>query len=79
MVCGADVEETLSLLCSGAKVLRGEDSSIITRAEIAGQLLQAELLRHNKFVGESKHKEIVKYINNIFYSFKSVLGHYDKH
>ncbi|KAF4077234.1 hypothetical protein AMELA_G00205640 [Ameiurus melas] len=50
VVCGPDVEETLSLLCSGAKVLGGDSSSAITLAEKAGQALQTELLRHNEFV-----------------------------
>ncbi|XP_058271639.1 arf-GAP with Rho-GAP domain, ANK repeat and PH domain-containing protein 2 isoform X1 [Hemibagrus wyckioides] len=50
VVCGADVEETLSLLCSGAKVLGGDGPSAITLAENAGQALQTELLRHNEFV-----------------------------
>lgn len=52
MVCGSDVEETLLLLCSGAKVLSGDSTSAITLAENAGQALQTELLRHNEFVGE---------------------------
>lgn len=51
MACGADVEETVSLLCSGAKVLGGDSPSAITLAENAGQALQTELLRHNEFVG----------------------------
>ncbi|KAM9450312.1 arf-GAP with Rho-GAP domain, ANK repeat and PH domain-containing protein 1 isoform 1-T2 [Clarias gariepinus] len=50
VVCGADVEETLSLLCSGAKVLGEDQRSAITLAENAGQALQTELLRHNEFV-----------------------------
>ncbi|XP_060791271.1 arf-GAP with Rho-GAP domain, ANK repeat and PH domain-containing protein 2 isoform X2 [Neoarius graeffei] len=50
VVCGADVEETLSLLCSGAKILGGDYLSAITLAENAGQALQTELLRHNEFV-----------------------------
>lgn len=54
MVCGADVEETLSLLCSGAKILGGHYLSAITLAENAGQALQTELLRHNEFVGETQ-------------------------
>ncbi|KAF7696609.1 arf-GAP with Rho-GAP domain, ANK repeat and PH domain-containing protein 2 [Silurus meridionalis] len=49
VVCGADVEETLSLLCSGAKVLGEDQTSAITLAENAGQALQTELLRHNEF------------------------------
>ncbi|XP_043077034.1 arf-GAP with Rho-GAP domain, ANK repeat and PH domain-containing protein 1 isoform X2 [Puntigrus tetrazona] len=54
VVCGADVEETLSLLCSGARVsCSGTDPelrSAIMEAESAGQALQTELLRHNEFV-----------------------------
>lgn len=50
VVCGADVEETLSLLCSGARVCF-ELHSTISEAESAGQALQTELLRHNEFVG----------------------------
>ncbi|KAK3555562.1 hypothetical protein QTP86_021773, partial [Hemibagrus guttatus] len=50
VVCGADVEETLSLLCSGAKVLGGDGPSAIMLAENAGQALQTELLRYNEFV-----------------------------
>lgn len=55
MVCGPDVEETLSLLCSGAKVSFSatdpELHSAISVAESSGQALQTELLRHNEFVG----------------------------
>lgn len=54
MVCGPDVEETLSLLCSGAKVLGGDTLSAIMLAEKAGQALQTELLRHNEFIGETR-------------------------
>ncbi|KAL6469628.1 hypothetical protein MHYP_G00207470 [Metynnis hypsauchen] len=50
VVCGVDVEETLSLLCSGAKVQAGpQSSSAISLAENAGQALQTELLRHNEY------------------------------
>ncbi|KAL1252394.1 hypothetical protein QQF64_017087 [Cirrhinus molitorella] len=54
VVCGPNVEETLSLLCSGARVsCSGTDlelHSAISVAESAGQALQTELLRHNEFV-----------------------------
>ncbi|KAG9266167.1 arf-GAP with Rho-GAP domain, ANK repeat and PH domain-containing protein 1-like isoform X1 [Astyanax mexicanus] len=51
VVCGVDVEETLCLLCSGAKVLTDPQSpSAISIAENAGQALQTELLRHNEFI-----------------------------
>lgn len=53
MVCGPNVDETLSLLCSGARVLctGTEMPSAISIAESSGQALQTELLRHNEFVG----------------------------
>ncbi|XP_016103145.1 arf-GAP with Rho-GAP domain, ANK repeat and PH domain-containing protein 1 [Sinocyclocheilus grahami] len=54
VVCGPNVEETLSLLCSGARVscstTNPELQSAISEAESAGQALQTELLRHNEFV-----------------------------
>ncbi|XP_051536533.1 arf-GAP with Rho-GAP domain, ANK repeat and PH domain-containing protein 1 [Myxocyprinus asiaticus] len=54
VVCGPNVEETLSLLCSGARVLCSvtdpEYPSAISVAESSGQALQTELLRHNEFV-----------------------------
>ncbi|KAK7144023.1 hypothetical protein R3I93_015010 [Phoxinus phoxinus] len=54
VVCGPDVEETLSLLCSGARVLFSATDpavpSAISVAEASGQALQTELLRHNEFV-----------------------------
>ncbi|XP_073727114.1 arf-GAP with Rho-GAP domain, ANK repeat and PH domain-containing protein 1 [Misgurnus anguillicaudatus] len=54
VVCGPNVDETLSLLCSGAKVLCSatdcEFPSAIIIAESTGQVLQAELLRHNESV-----------------------------
>ncbi|XP_072517548.1 arf-GAP with Rho-GAP domain, ANK repeat and PH domain-containing protein 1 isoform X2 [Salminus brasiliensis] len=50
VVCGVDVEETLCLLCSGAKVITDPHGpSAISLAEAAGQALQTELLRHNEF------------------------------
>lgn len=53
MVCGTNVDETLSLLCSGARVLctGTEIPSAISIAESSGQALQTELLRQNEFVG----------------------------
>lgn len=55
VVCGPNVEETLSLLCSGARVscisTDPKLQSAISVAESAGQGLQAELLRQNEFVG----------------------------
>lgn len=55
VVCGPNVEETLSLLCSGARVSCSttdpELHSAISVAESYGQALQTELLRHNEFVG----------------------------
>lgn len=56
VVCGPNVEETLSLLCSGARVSCSttdpELHSAISVAESYGQALQTELLRHNEFVGQ---------------------------
>ncbi|XP_034033447.1 arf-GAP with Rho-GAP domain, ANK repeat and PH domain-containing protein 1 [Thalassophryne amazonica] len=52
VVCGGDVEETMTLLCSGAKV-RPSDPQIpspIHLAESAGQGLQVELLKINEFL-----------------------------
>ncbi|XP_046899000.1 arf-GAP with Rho-GAP domain, ANK repeat and PH domain-containing protein 1 isoform X2 [Hypomesus transpacificus] len=51
VVCGPNVVETLSLLCSGARVHTGAASvaSPLARAERAGQALQTELLRHNEY------------------------------
>ncbi|KAI4882270.1 hypothetical protein NFI96_027223 [Prochilodus magdalenae] len=50
VVCSVDVEETLLLLCSGAKVMTDPKSpSAISLAENAGQALQTELLRHNEY------------------------------
>ncbi|XP_052444746.1 arf-GAP with Rho-GAP domain, ANK repeat and PH domain-containing protein 1 isoform X2 [Carassius gibelio] len=66
VVCGPDVEETLSLLCSGARVscsITDPDlRSAISEAESAGQTLQTELLRHNEFVAapdfvQTRHSE----------------------
>ncbi|KAM7373800.1 hypothetical protein PAMP_006503 [Pampus punctatissimus] len=51
VVCGDDVEETMSLICSGAKVCQSEPQSPapILLAERAGQALQAELLQLNEY------------------------------
>ncbi|XP_077402310.1 arf-GAP with Rho-GAP domain, ANK repeat and PH domain-containing protein 1 isoform X2 [Vanacampus margaritifer] len=51
VVCGGDVEETLSLICSGSKVCQSDpqNPSAIQLAERAGQALQAELLRLNEY------------------------------
>ncbi|XP_012687952.2 arf-GAP with Rho-GAP domain, ANK repeat and PH domain-containing protein 1 isoform X2 [Clupea harengus] len=51
VVCGPDVTETLSLICSGARVLcRTGCDGPVALAEQAGQALQVELLRHNEFL-----------------------------
>ncbi|XP_048092062.1 arf-GAP with Rho-GAP domain, ANK repeat and PH domain-containing protein 1 isoform X1 [Alosa alosa] len=50
VVCGPDVSETLSLICSGARVLCKTVDGPIALAEQAGQALQVELLRHNEFL-----------------------------
>ncbi|XP_077448186.1 arf-GAP with Rho-GAP domain, ANK repeat and PH domain-containing protein 1 isoform X2 [Stigmatopora argus] len=51
VACGGDVEETLSLICSGSKVCQTdlESPSVIQLAERAGQALQTELLRLNEY------------------------------
>ncbi|XP_029925434.1 arf-GAP with Rho-GAP domain, ANK repeat and PH domain-containing protein 1 [Myripristis murdjan] len=51
VVCGNDIEETMALLCSGAKVRQADPQgpSPIQLAERAGQALQTELLRHNEY------------------------------
>ncbi|KAM8899811.1 arf-GAP with Rho-GAP domain, ANK repeat and PH domain-containing protein 1 isoform 2-T2 [Spinachia spinachia] len=51
VVCGDDVEETMSLICSGAKVCQSDPRvpSPILLAERAGQALQMELLRLNEY------------------------------
>ncbi|KAM8741507.1 arf-GAP with Rho-GAP domain, ANK repeat and PH domain-containing protein 1 isoform 2-T3 [Acanthopagrus schlegelii] len=51
VVCGDDVEETMSLICSGAKVCQSDPQSpsAILLAERAGQALQTELLRLNEY------------------------------
>lgn len=51
VVCGKDVEETMSLICSGAKVRQSDPQSPspILLAERANQGLQTELLRLNEY------------------------------
>ncbi|KAJ8276405.1 hypothetical protein COCON_G00081570 [Conger conger] len=53
VVSGPDIPETMSLLCSGARVLchSGDPQypSPISLAERAGQAMQTELLRHNEY------------------------------
>ncbi|XP_029703988.1 arf-GAP with Rho-GAP domain, ANK repeat and PH domain-containing protein 1 isoform X2 [Takifugu rubripes] len=51
VVCGDNIEETMSLICSGAKVCPTDPQhpSAITLAEKSGQALQTELLRLNEF------------------------------
>ncbi|XP_031734954.1 arf-GAP with Rho-GAP domain, ANK repeat and PH domain-containing protein 1 [Anarrhichthys ocellatus] len=51
VVCGDDIEETMSLICSGAKVCQSDPQipSPIMMAERAGQGLQTELLRLNEY------------------------------
>ncbi|XP_067465193.1 arf-GAP with Rho-GAP domain, ANK repeat and PH domain-containing protein 1 isoform X2 [Thunnus thynnus] len=51
VVCGDNVEETMSLICSGAKVCQSDPQSPspILLAERAGQALQTELLRLNEY------------------------------
>ncbi|XP_073334887.1 arf-GAP with Rho-GAP domain, ANK repeat and PH domain-containing protein 1 isoform X2 [Pagrus major] len=51
VVCGDDIEETMSLICSGAKVCQSDPQSpsAVLLAERAGQALQTELLRLNEY------------------------------
>lgn len=51
VVCGEDIEETMSLICSGAKVRQSDPQSPspILLAEKANQGLQTELLRLNEY------------------------------
>ncbi|CAJ1063215.1 arf-GAP with Rho-GAP domain%2C ANK repeat and PH domain-containing protein 1 [Xyrichtys novacula] len=51
VVCGDDVEETMSLICSGAKVRQTDpqNPSPVHLAERANQALQTELLRLNEY------------------------------
>ncbi|XP_062392799.1 arf-GAP with Rho-GAP domain, ANK repeat and PH domain-containing protein 1 [Sardina pilchardus] len=59
VVCGPDVSETLSLICSGARVLCKTVDGPIALAEQAGQALQVELLRHNEFLEAPNYDQIV--------------------
>ncbi|XP_050949059.1 arf-GAP with Rho-GAP domain, ANK repeat and PH domain-containing protein 1 isoform X3 [Labeo rohita] len=63
VVCGPNVEETLSLLCSGARVscisTDPKLQSAISVAESAGQGLQAELLRQNEFVEAPDFEQMI--------------------
>ncbi|KAG8008355.1 Arf-GAP with Rho-GAP domain [Nibea albiflora] len=56
VVCGDDIEETMSLICSGAKVCQSDpqNPSPIMLAEKAGQALQTELLRLNEYTREEE-------------------------
>ncbi|XP_056587047.1 arf-GAP with Rho-GAP domain, ANK repeat and PH domain-containing protein 2 isoform X2 [Triplophysa dalaica] len=60
VVSGPNVDETLSLLCSGARVLctGTEIPSAISIAESSGQALQTELLRHNEFVEATQFDKV---------------------
>ncbi|XP_074528477.1 arf-GAP with Rho-GAP domain, ANK repeat and PH domain-containing protein 1 [Halichoeres trimaculatus] len=51
VVCGDDIEETMSLICSGAKVRQSDPQSPspVLLAERANQGLQTELLRLNEY------------------------------
>ncbi|KAI1903107.1 hypothetical protein AGOR_G00023800 [Albula goreensis] len=50
VVIGPDVPETMSLLCSGARICGDPQCpSPISLAEQAGQAMQTELLRHNEY------------------------------
>lgn len=57
VVCTNDVEETMSLICSGAKVCQTDPQvpSSIQLAERAGQALQVELLRLNEYTEVPPH------------------------
>ncbi|XP_039633654.1 arf-GAP with Rho-GAP domain, ANK repeat and PH domain-containing protein 1 isoform X1 [Perca fluviatilis] len=57
VVCGEDIEETMSLICSGAKVCQTDlqSPSPILLAERAGQALQTELLRLNEYTDVPPH------------------------
>nr|XP_019963255.1 PREDICTED: arf-GAP with Rho-GAP domain, ANK repeat and PH domain-containing protein 1-like [Paralichthys olivaceus] len=56
VVCTDDIDETMSLICSGAKVRQSEPQSPspILLAERAGHALQSELLRLNEYTGEEE-------------------------
>ncbi|XP_078100668.1 uncharacterized protein LOC144513457 isoform X2 [Sander vitreus] len=57
VVCGEDIEETMSLICSGAKVCQTDlqSPSPILLAERNGQALQTELLRLNEYTDVPPH------------------------
>ncbi|XP_029304199.1 arf-GAP with Rho-GAP domain, ANK repeat and PH domain-containing protein 1 [Cottoperca gobio] len=57
VVCGDDVEEAMSLICSGAKVCQSDPQSPspILLAERANQALQTELLRLNEYTEVPHH------------------------
>nr|XP_057943989.1 arf-GAP with Rho-GAP domain, ANK repeat and PH domain-containing protein 1 isoform X2 [Doryrhamphus excisus] len=63
VICGSDVQETVSLICSGAKVCQSDphSSSPIQLAERAGQALQAEILKLNQYT------EVPPYLPKIGY------------
>ncbi|XP_063343748.1 arf-GAP with Rho-GAP domain, ANK repeat and PH domain-containing protein 1 [Pelmatolapia mariae] len=58
VVCTDDVEETMSLICSGAKVSSSDPQtpSLILLAERANQALQTELLRVNEYTEVPPHQ-----------------------
>ncbi|XP_067348222.1 arf-GAP with Rho-GAP domain, ANK repeat and PH domain-containing protein 1 isoform X2 [Channa argus] len=57
VVCTIDIEETMSLICSGAKVCQSDphNPSPTLLAETAGQALQTELLRLNEYTEVPPH------------------------
>ncbi|XP_029029918.1 arf-GAP with Rho-GAP domain, ANK repeat and PH domain-containing protein 1 isoform X2 [Betta splendens] len=57
VICTDDIEETMSLICSGAKVCQSDPQSPapILLAERAGQALQTELLRLNQYLEVPRH------------------------
>ncbi|XP_041864759.1 arf-GAP with Rho-GAP domain, ANK repeat and PH domain-containing protein 1 isoform X2 [Melanotaenia boesemani] len=60
VVCSSDVEETMSLICSGAKVCPSDpqNPSPILLAERANQALQTELLRLNEYTEIPPHQPL---------------------
>ncbi|XP_024114918.1 arf-GAP with Rho-GAP domain, ANK repeat and PH domain-containing protein 1 [Oryzias melastigma] len=58
VVCTSDLEETMSLICSGAKVCPSDPQSPspIVLAEKANQALQMELLRLNEYTEVPPHR-----------------------
>ncbi|XP_047199620.1 arf-GAP with Rho-GAP domain, ANK repeat and PH domain-containing protein 1 isoform X1 [Hippoglossus stenolepis] len=58
VACTDDIEETMSLICSGAKVRQSEPQSPspILLAERAGHALQSELLRLNEYTEVPPHQ-----------------------